>query len=144
MRVGTLALGGLTLPELVRSRAEARTPQAETSVILFWMWGGPSQLETYDMKPEAPLEYRGPLHPFRTNVSGSEDFTAKIWDSDKGQEVLTLKGHEREVTSVAFSSDGLYALTGSRDNKAIVWTANDWKGAAKPPVEAAAEVRRRR
>jgi len=32
------------------------------------MWGGPSQLETYDMKPDAPLEYRGPLKPIRTNV----------------------------------------------------------------------------
>ena len=39
---------------------------------------------------------------------------------------------------------GLYALTGSRDSKAIVWTANDWKGAGKPPVEAAAAAGRAR
>jgi hypothetical protein len=72
LRAGTLALGGLTLPELIRSQAQAGTPPAETSVILFWMWGGPSQLETYDMKPDAPLEYRGPLRPMRTNVPGIE------------------------------------------------------------------------
>src|SRR5262245_44503538 len=72
LRAGTLALGGLTLPELLRGRAEASASQAETSVILFWMWGGPSQLETYDMKPEAPIEYRGPLRPVRTNVPGIE------------------------------------------------------------------------
>jgi hypothetical protein len=72
LRAGTLALGGLTLPELMRSQAEAGTSRSETSVILFWMWGGPSQLETYDMKPEAPTEYRGPLHPIRTNVPGME------------------------------------------------------------------------
>lgn len=72
LRVGTLALGGLTLPQLIRSQAEAGTTQADTSVILFWMWGGPSQLETYDMKPEAPIEYRGPLRPIRTNVPGIE------------------------------------------------------------------------
>jgi hypothetical protein len=36
------------------------------------MWGGPSQLETFDMKPDAPSEYRGPLRPIRTNVVGIE------------------------------------------------------------------------
>jgi hypothetical protein len=72
LRAGTLALGGLTLPELIRGREQAGTPNLETSVILFWMWGGPSQLETYDMKPEAPSEYRGPLSPIRTNVPGIE------------------------------------------------------------------------
>ncbi|MBI3863213.1 MAG: DUF1501 domain-containing protein [Planctomycetia bacterium] len=72
MRVGMLALGGLTLPELLRRRAVAGDGARQTSVILFWMWGGPSQLETYDMKPEAPQEYRGPLSPIRTNVPGIE------------------------------------------------------------------------
>lgn len=72
LRAGTLALGGITLPELIRSRTEAGTQRSETSVILFWMWGGPSQLETYDMKPDAPSEYRGPLHPISTNVPGIE------------------------------------------------------------------------
>ena len=72
MRVGTLALGGLTLPSLLQQRAIAGTTTADTSVILFWMWGGPSQLETYDMKPDAPAEYRGPLHPIPTNVPGMD------------------------------------------------------------------------
>jgi len=70
LRVGTLALGGITLPDLLKLRAEAGQSRATTSVILFWMWGGPSQLETYDMKPDAPAEYRGPLNPIRTNVPG--------------------------------------------------------------------------
>lgn len=72
LRAGTLALGGLTLPELLRGRAIAGTTGTDTSVILFWMWGGPSQLETYDMKPDAPSEYRGPLDPIKTNVPGME------------------------------------------------------------------------
>ena len=72
LRVGTLALGGLTLSDLLQRRAQAGTTGAETSVILFWMWGGPSQLETYDMKPDAPSEYRGPLHPIPTNVPGMD------------------------------------------------------------------------
>ena len=72
LRAGTLTLGGLTLPELLRGRAIAGTTGTDTSVILFWMWGGPSQLETYDMKPDAPSEYRGPLDPIKTNVPGME------------------------------------------------------------------------
>ncbi len=72
LRVGTLALGGLTLPDLLQCRAASSTSTLDTSVILFWMWGGPSQLETYDMKPNAPSEYRGPLRPIRTNVTGIE------------------------------------------------------------------------
>src|SRR5207247_1149974 len=42
----------------------------DSSVILFWMWGGPSHLETYDLKPDAPAEYRGPFRPIRTTVRG--------------------------------------------------------------------------
>ena len=72
LRVGSLALGGLTLPDLLRARVDAGTSRSETSVILFWMWGGPSQLETYDMKPDAPSEYRGPLNPISTNVPGMD------------------------------------------------------------------------
>jgi hypothetical protein len=69
LRVGLLALGGLSLRELLAARAAGR-PDAPTSVILFWMWGGPSQLETFDLKPDAPSEYRGPFRPIRTNVPG--------------------------------------------------------------------------
>jgi hypothetical protein len=72
LRAGVLALGGVTLSDVLRSRAMAANPTPGTSVILFWMWGGPSQLETYDMKPNAPREYRGPLNPIRTNVPGMD------------------------------------------------------------------------
>lgn len=72
LRAGVLALGGVTLSDVLRSRAIAANPTPGTSVILFWMWGGPSQLETYDMKPNAPREYRGPLNPIRTNVPGMD------------------------------------------------------------------------
>lgn len=70
LRIGSLALGGLALPELLRARAQAGAASSPKSVILFWMWGGPSQLETWDCKPDAPSEYRGPLRPIRTTVPG--------------------------------------------------------------------------
>ncbi len=70
LRVGALALGGLTLPDFLAAHAAAGSTPPDTSVILFWMWGGPSHLETYDPKPDAPSEYRGPFRPIRTTVPG--------------------------------------------------------------------------
>jgi hypothetical protein len=70
LRIGTLALGGLTLPELLAARQASGLAAPDTAVILFWMWGGPSHLETYDLKPDAPSEYRGPFKPIHTAVPG--------------------------------------------------------------------------
>lgn len=69
LKVGALGAGALTLPDLLRLRAEGRA-SSDTAVILLWMDGGPSQFETYDPKPEAPSEYRGPFNAIRTNVPG--------------------------------------------------------------------------
>jgi hypothetical protein len=75
IRVGTLGLGGLTLPTLLRARASAarsssETPNHKTSVIFVELAGGPTHIETYDPKPAAPAEYRGPLDTIATNVAG--------------------------------------------------------------------------
>ena len=70
LRLGALALGGLHWPRLVSAQTAPRSPA--TSVILFWMWGGPSQFETFDPKPDAPAEYRGPFRPIRTTVPGMD------------------------------------------------------------------------
>jgi hypothetical protein len=64
-----MAFGGLSLPRLLAAREQSGAA-ADTSVILFWMWGGPSQLETFDPKPDAPSEYRGPFRPTATSVPG--------------------------------------------------------------------------
>src|SRR4051794_18012291 len=70
LRLGLLGLGGLGLPDLLAARAATGSSPPDTSVILFWMWGGPSQLETYDLKPDAPAGFRGPFRPIPTTVPG--------------------------------------------------------------------------
>lgn len=76
LRAGFLGLGGLSLADMLRAEAAANpsgsTPKREKSVILLFVHGGPSHLETYDMKPYASSEIRGPFLPVRTNVSGIE------------------------------------------------------------------------
>lgn len=60
LRIGGMALGGLSLPQLLRARAAepSHRPKAK-SVILFFLTGGPPQMETWDPKPQAPAEIRG-------------------------------------------------------------------------------------
>src|SRR2546430_3115696 len=72
LKAGFFGLAGLTLPDLLRLRAEANggSGRTNTAVILLWLDGGPSQLETYDPKPDAPAEYRGPFATIKTNVTG--------------------------------------------------------------------------
>src|SRR5207247_2539578 len=74
LRAGGLALGGLTLSDLLRLRAQGDVmPQGRgKSVIMICLGGGPSQVDTYDMKPEAPAEIRGEFRPIKTNVSGMQ------------------------------------------------------------------------
>ena len=73
LRVGALALGGLTLADLFRERVAAGSQSLPAkSVVMIHLSGGPSHLDMYDMKPLAPIEYRGEFHPIRTNVSGME------------------------------------------------------------------------
>ncbi len=75
LEAGSLLLGGISLSDLLRQRAEAKTagrPDPDTSVILIWLQGGPSHMETYDMKPEAPVEYGGLLKPINTAVPGMD------------------------------------------------------------------------
>ena len=71
LKVGSLALGGLTLPGLLRLRAAQKSTETpRRSVILVWLAGGPSHLDMYDLKPSAPAEIRGEFKPIQTNVPG--------------------------------------------------------------------------
>src|SRR5437868_4923037 len=69
LRVGGLTILGLTLPDYLRM-ASAAPGKKDTSVILLWMGGGPSHIDTFDPKPDAPQEIRGEFKAIPTNVSG--------------------------------------------------------------------------
>ena len=70
LKVGSLAIGGLTLPNLLRLRAEGAAKSSRKAVIQIWQAGGPSHLDMYDLKPNAPTEVRGEFKPIATNVPG--------------------------------------------------------------------------
>src|SRR5262245_20951834 len=74
LKVGVLGLAGLSLGDLLRLEAlastQAKTTRREHSAIILWMRGGPSQHETWDPKPDAPIEYRGEFGAISTKVPG--------------------------------------------------------------------------
>src|SRR5438874_6305505 len=75
VQVGLAGMASAGLPQILRAKdqsAKLGLEPKDTSVILLWLDGGPGHLDMYDMKPEAPAEYRGIWNPTPTNVSGFE------------------------------------------------------------------------
>ncbi|HXJ02895.1 MAG TPA: DUF1501 domain-containing protein [Micropepsaceae bacterium] len=73
LHAGVMGVAGLSLADVLRSDAVAAPHprrSREKSVIILWMRGGPSQHETWDPKPDAPIEYRGAFGAMRTKVPG--------------------------------------------------------------------------
>jgi len=70
LRVGALGLTGLTLADVLRLRAQAGQTGSPRSVIMVCLAGGPSHIDTYDLKPDAPADVRGEFKPIKTNVPG--------------------------------------------------------------------------
>jgi hypothetical protein len=120
LSIGTLAIGGMTLPNLFQLKAMgAVTPRCK-SVIMVCLGGGPSQLETYDMKPDAPAEFRGEFSPIKSNVPGMEmselmPLQAKIadkfavvrsatWTEPEHQRAEVFTGYPKKAHRPSFGS----------------------------------------
>src|SRR5204862_6997529 len=91
LRIGLAGFATLSLPGLfeLRARAAAEKPKARTAVILVWLRGAASHLETYDPKPDAPSEFRGVFSPI-SPCSGHADFrVAATPREDRGQIHIT-------------------------------------------------------
>jgi hypothetical protein len=69
LQIGSLAVGGLTLPGLMRAEA-ANGKKSQKSVIMVYLTGGLAHQDTFDLKPNAPAEVKGEFKPIPTNVSG--------------------------------------------------------------------------
>jgi hypothetical protein len=72
LKVGGLAIGSLSLSDLLRAESRAGTAARHKSVIMVFLPGGPAHIDICDLKPLAPVEIRGPFKPIATNVVGIE------------------------------------------------------------------------
>lgn len=111
LKVGGMGMLGLHMPRILRASETLVAPPVRAKQVIFlFQWGGPSHLDTFDMKPEAPAEIRGPLKPISSVVPGlpvCEHFPEMAKRMDRVTLIRsmthTMKNH---------NSAGYYALTG--------------------------------
>ena len=131
LQIGGAGLLGLSLPKVFAAEETAAhlQPSAKAkSVIFLFLFGGPSQLETFDLKPEAPAEIRGPFRPIRSRTPGlliSEALPRLAAMSDKYSVIRTMTHSFND-----HSGGGHYMQTGRRWQVPIgggfVATPQDW------------------
>src|SRR5687768_6568699 len=118
VRVGALGTMGLALPELLRAEAQAaeiakaagKSTGREKNVILFFLMGGQSQLDVWDMKPNAPEAIRGEFKPINTNVDGiqiTEHLPMLAKRADKYAIIRSMTHHVKNHAPASY-----YALSG--------------------------------
>jgi hypothetical protein len=119
IRIGGLALGGLSLPNLLRAEAQSGVGKSPKSVIMIYMAGAPPHQDLFDLKMDAPLEYRGPYKPMSTNVPGiqvSEHMPKMAAIMDKLVPIRSMVG----------------SLSGDHDSH-ICYTGRSPRGTVIPP-----------
>jgi hypothetical protein len=109
-RRGFLKIGafgaGLTLAEMLKARALAGTGSSTKSAIMIYLPGGPSHIDMYDLKPEAPAEFRGEFKPIATNVPGvriCEHFPMQARMMDKLAVIRSLQSVEEHSDSLVMT-----------------------------------------
>ena len=115
LQVGSLALGGLTLPTVLAGRAAAGEGSKDTSVILLYLHGGASQLETYDLKPDAPSSYRSIFDPIPSNVPGMDLCELFPLQAKLGDKIALVRSVHHTMSS--HSDGGIEVLTGKTPSK---------------------------
>lgn len=130
LRSGMLSAVGVNLADVLRiEAAEAERKAPAKSVILLWLWGGPSQLDSFDLKPKAPIEYRGPYSPIASNLPGfdvCELLPQLAKRANKYSVIRSLRG-----TSNDHGIAGTIGLTGS-DVGAASLSGQVLSGTVKP------------
>src|SRR5580692_10069231 len=111
LQAGASSVLGLTIADLLRAREKGLPSGKAKSVILLWLWGGPSQLDTFDPKPHAPLDYRGPFGTIPTRVTGVRfcelfPHLARLTDKISVIRTLTTASNDHGIA-------GTIGLTGS-------------------------------
>lgn len=119
LKIGGLVMGGLSLPQILRAEAQSGIRSSPKSVIMIYMAGAPPHQDLFDLKMDAPLEYRGPYKPISTKVPGiqiSEHMPHCARIMDKLIPIRTMTG----------------SVTGDHDSH-ICYTGRSAKGVVAPP-----------
>jgi hypothetical protein len=127
LKIGALGIGGLTLADVLRAEAEAGVGKSQKAIINIHLGGGPTHLDMFDLKPEAPKEYRGEFTPIATNVPGMdicEHMPRLATMADKFAVIRSLvgsnAGHSSFQTHTGFNTRSLTAIGGRPSIGAVI------------------------
>jgi hypothetical protein len=121
MQIGALGLGGLALPEILRGESSSGKAGQAKGIIMVLLPGGPSHLDMYDLKPDAPTEIRGEFQPISTSVPGIEICEL----------MPRLAANAKQLTF-------LRSLMGFKNDHNTHWCSTGWE--SHPPMPASAIV----
>src|SRR2546421_7905013 len=121
LRIGGLALGGLALPDILRAQAQSGARNPAKGIIMVLLPGGPTHLDTFDLKPDAPAEIRGEFRPTATNVPG-----------------IDLCEHFPRLARLADKLAIIRSLVGFRDDHNTHWCSTGWE--SHPAMDASPQV----
>jgi hypothetical protein len=126
-QIGAVGLGGLTLADMLRADARAGSPSTPKSIINIFLSGGPSHIDTFDPKPQAPKEVRGEFNAIDTNVAGIQicehlpNLAARM---DQLTLIRSLSGlrdeHAPNQTETGWNSNHLKSVGGAPSLGAVV------------------------
>ena len=121
---------GMSLPKVLAAE-DVKTPQAvrAKSVLFVFLYGGPSQLETFDMKPEAPSSIRGPFKPIASRTPGlqiCEHLPRLAERSDKYAVVRTVNHPQNDHNGTHFIQTGHAIPPADRGSANVAATDKDW------------------
>jgi hypothetical protein len=117
LQIGSLALGGMSLPDILRAESVSGAKKSAKGIIMVLLPGGPTHLDTFDLKPDAPAEIRGEFRPIATNVAGLEMC-----------ELLPRLAQTADKLTV------IRSLHGFRDDHNTHWCSTGWE--SHPAMEA--------
>src|SRR5262245_25897515 len=120
LQIGGLGAAGLALPDLFRARARGSTPRAAgagraRSCILLFMGGGPPQMDTFDLKPDAPVEVRGQFPPTATSVPGTQISSLLPGLAQQAHRYAIIRTVSDEYAGGAHGQSVYLALTGHKN-----------------------------
>src|SRR5262245_43468127 len=120
LQIGGLGAVGLTLPDLFRARAQGsahseRGVRRARACILLFMGGGPPQMDTFDLKPEAPAEVRGQFPPTATSVPGTQISSLLPALAQRAHRYAIIRSVSDEYTGGAHGQSVYLALTGHKN-----------------------------
>jgi hypothetical protein len=119
LKLGALGIGGLTLADVLRAESQAGIGSSQKAIINIHLHGGPPHTDMFDLKPEAPVEYRGEFMPIATNAPGLDICEHMPMLASMGDKFAVIRslvgsnsGHDNVQTQSGYNRRSLESLGG--------------------------------